>query len=402
MKKLIILFMTLAVMSTLGCNGSNGNKGSLKLLDIRDLMSTYDEKKNPYSDPKMWLSGPPATEDYVLSVNLDTTVVHPDMSTEVIHPVRPAYTDFDIFYIHPTVNLGFEPGNDDLSDLTNTKAFVTESIARFSTVGRVIVPLYHSATAGCFLSVQEGVLDECLAVAYQDVEDAFIYYLANYWGGEKLAIMGYSQGAIHARRLVQKLVEKNPALMSRIVMIMPIGGDLEKNSFVNIPACEATEQTGCYISYHSFIKGLPPQAGTVLGDWSDSQAACNNVVGAPGEEGVYSMSYFSLPTVPGALPADALNEIPITIDTPFMAFPEFYAGMCKNFGTSNWLQVGHADSYDQRWTPINYFHTFTNTDAPFGLGLHLFDWSIPMGDLLQQVKTKSAQFDGSENYWVVK
>ncbi|NIR95808.1 MAG: DUF3089 domain-containing protein, partial [Gammaproteobacteria bacterium] len=81
------------------------------------------------------------------------------MSTEVIHPTRPVNPDLDIFYIHPTVNLSPEPGNDDLTDLTNTKAFVTESASRFSTIGRVITPLYHSATAGCFFAGDDTTLN---------------------------------------------------------------------------------------------------------------------------------------------------------------------------------------------------------------------------------------------------
>ncbi|NIP41898.1 MAG: DUF3089 domain-containing protein, partial [candidate division Zixibacteria bacterium] len=107
----------------------------------------------------MWLGGPDATDDFILSVSLDTTIVYPDLSTEVIHPTRPVNPDLDIFYIHPTVNLSPEPGNDDLTDLTNTKAFVTESASRFSTIGRVITPLYHSATAGCFFAGDDTTLN---------------------------------------------------------------------------------------------------------------------------------------------------------------------------------------------------------------------------------------------------
>jgi hypothetical protein len=187
-----------------------------------------------------------------------------------------------------------------------------------------------------------------------------------------------------------------------MVVVIPMSSDLGIDSFNNIPACEQAEQTGCYISYHAFIKGLPPQAGTLIGEWSDAQAACANVAGAVGEEVNYSMSYFSLPTAPGALPGDALADIPIAIDTLFMAFPDFYKGKCKNNGTANWLEVAHVDPNDARWVPIDYYHTFTTTEQPFGLGLHLFDWSIAMGDLLNLVKTKAAQLDGSEKYWVVK
>lgn len=401
-KTLFSSCLTLALLSLLGCN-NNEDPSSFEILDISDLLATYDEGTSPYTDRTMWLSGPSAADDFILSVNLDTTVVNADLSTEVLHIVRPTHTDFDIFYIYPTVNLDSAPGNDDLSDLTNTKGFVTESIARFSTIGRVITPLYHSATAGCFFSQDKSVLNACLEFAYQDIEKAFIYYLANHWGGEKLAIMGFSQGAVLARMLLQRVMVNYPALMDRVVVVIPMSGDLNVNSFSSIPPCEQDEQTGCYITYHSFLAGAEPQAGTVIGDWSGVQAACTDVAGTAGKTGLLSNSYFSLPAVPGSLPSDALAGIPISIDTPFITFPEFYTAECVNTNGASYLRVEQANpGTDQRWQPIDYNHTFTQSAPPFGLGLHMFDWSLAMGDLLYLVDNKASQLAGSENFWVLK
>lgn len=403
MRILINLCIAVVLLSTFGCKNGGGTPGSAKTLDISDLLMGYDSETNPYSDPAMWLSGPDAAEDFVLSVDLDTTVVHSDLSTEVVHVERPQNPDLDIFYIHPTVNLDGVSGNDDLSDLTNTKNFVKESIARFSTIGRVIAPLYHSGTAGCFLTEDKEILNNCLKVAYEDVESAFKYYLANTWNGEKLAIMGYSQGALMTRMLLQDFVADHPALMSRIVVVIPMSGDLEINSFENIPACEENDQAGCYISYHAFMDEAPPQAGTLIGDWSDAQGACTDVAGAAGEAGILTMSYFSMPTIPGALPTDALAYIPLEIKTPYMAFPAFYKAKCIAKDDTHYLRVEQANpAVDQRWSPIDYYHTFTVTDAPFGLGLHLFDWSIAMSDLLYLVEYKAAQLEGNEKFLVVK
>ncbi len=380
----------------------HGRADDCQALDISDLLENYDEATNPYSDPALWLSGPDADDDFVLSVNLDTTIVYPDLSTEVIHPEPAQNPELDIFYIHPTVNLSTEAGNDDLSDLTNTKSFVAESAARFSTIGRVISPLYHSATAGCLLVGGE-VTDGCFEIAYEDVEHSFEYYLANHWEGQKLVIMGWSQGAVMTRMLMQRFVANHPDLMSRVAVVMPMSGDLKDDSFDEIPACEAEDQTGCYITYHAFLDSTPPQAGTVLGDWSDTAAACTDVVGAAGEAGVFTMSYFSLPTAPGMLPTDALSPIPLAIDTSYMAFPNYYAGDCVQNSSGSYAEVTQLDpGGDQRWTPINYSHPFIVTGPPFGLGLHVFDWSLGMGDLMQLVEAKADELEDDDGFCVNK
>ena len=82
----------------------------------------------------------------MLSLNLATTLIHPDLTREVIQYEHAQDPDLDIFFVHPTVNLSPEPGQDDMADLTAVKAAVAESAARFSTIGRVISPLYRPAT----------------------------------------------------------------------------------------------------------------------------------------------------------------------------------------------------------------------------------------------------------------
>lgn len=335
----------------------------------------------------------------MLSLNLATTVIHPDLTREVIQYEHAQDPDLDIFFVHPTVNTSPEPGQDDMSDLTAVKEAVAESAARFSTIGRVISPLYRSATAGCFLTGGE-VLDDCLEFAYQDVEASFQYYLANHWDGRKLVMMGWSQGAVMTRMLMERFVANHSDLLSRIVVVMPIGGDLEVDSLGSVPACVNVTDTGCHVAYHTFLEGAEPHPGTVLGDWSDEHAACNDVAGVAGEPGVYTTAFFSLPTVPGVIPTDALSPVPFDIDTAFMAFPAYFQGGCVGDGSGH-VAVNQVDLADQRWAPINLAHPFVVADPPFGLGLHLFDFSIAMGDLLELVEIKAEQLEDNDEFCVI-
>jgi hypothetical protein len=203
------------------------------------------------------------------------------------------------------------------------------------------------------------------------------------------------------RMLMQRFVAGHPDLMSRVVAVMPIGADIQVDSFDAFGSCETPEQTGCYIAYNSFMAGDGPQGDTVIGAWAATEkTACTDVAGALADEGTFTMSYFSVPQAPGQLPSDALVDLPIAIDTPFMAFPEFYSGSCVSEG-GHYLAVSQTNpGSDSRWTPVDDSHPFVLTGPPFGLGLHMFDYSLAMGDLLQLVERKAGELKDESDFCV--
>ena len=378
------------------------------VLDVSDLLARYDADTDPYADPNLWLAGPDAAEDFVLSVDLSTTIVHPDLRTEVVVPERPEDPDLDIFYLHPTVDLtALAPGNHDLVDRTNIEQFTTETVAPLSSKGRVVAPLYHSANALVFLPELRPVRDLYLEVAYADVEAAFLHYLANHWDGRKLMIVGYSQGAILTRWLFERLIGDHPDLMRRVVMVAAIGGDMQTDSLPDLPICTRKQQTGCMIAYNSYYAGTAPsdEPPTTFGEWVGTPTTvCTSVADALHPHGeVYASSIFKVPRTFNEIIYSALEPIPIEIETNFMAFPEFYAARCVDQG-GVWLEVSEADEVDpedeRRWSPIDYDHAFLSTAPPFGSGLHQYDYALALGDLLALTEYKAARLDDESEFCV--
>ncbi len=95
----------------------------------------------------------------------------------------------------------------------------------------------------------------------------------------------------------------------------------------------------------------------------------------------------------------------MAIETPFMAFPEYYAADCVD-DEGIYLEVRHADevppAQEQRWTPIDYQHPYLSTGAPFGSGLHQYDFALSMGDLLKVTKKKAKRLPDESGFCVVR
>ena len=64
-------------------------------------------------------------------------------------------------------------------------------------------------------------------IAYQSIRAGFEDYLAHYNDGRPIVVIGHSQGAAMLILLLSHLVDKNPALRSRLVLAMILGGNVE-------------------------------------------------------------------------------------------------------------------------------------------------------------------------------
>jgi pimeloyl-ACP methyl ester carboxylesterase len=96
--------------------------------------------------------------------------------------------------------------------------------------------------------------------AYADVADAFRYYLKHHGGG-KLILFGHSQGALHVSRLLAEIIEPE-GLVPRLVAAYVIGIGLSEGLFGaqtkfyrQLQPCQSPGQTGCVISWNSFLAG---------------------------------------------------------------------------------------------------------------------------------------------------
>ncbi len=133
----------------------------------------------------------------------------------------------DCFYVYPTVDMALVAGNHtDFADTSRMREVARAQVARFSSVCRVFVPLYRQMTIGTYFAPADEH-QRRFETAYQDVLAAFRYYLAHFDDGRGIVLLGHSQGAQLVEKLLQTLFDDDPAMRARLVVAMPIGGDVD-------------------------------------------------------------------------------------------------------------------------------------------------------------------------------
>ena len=162
----------------------------------------------------------------------------------------------DVFYIHPTTLISGDGWNQALNDgeinqKTDTFCMMNQASA-FNHSGKVYAPRYRQATLYSFLDM-EGEGKKALELAYQDVKDAFEYFLKYHNEGRPIILAGHSQGTHHGLRLLNDYFSGKP-LQKQLVAAYLIGREITQkylSSIPDIPVCAASDQTRCLITWNT-------------------------------------------------------------------------------------------------------------------------------------------------------
>jgi len=344
----------------------------------------------PYADDSAWLCRPGMALNACFTDAIDATAVNPDLSTtHEPHAASDQDHPYDCFYVYPTVDLATPAGNHtDFSDLSLMLDPLLSQVARFNDRCRIFAPLYRQVTIGTYSAPDN---QRFFDLAYADVEAAFRRYLAHDNGGRPFVIMGHSQGTHMTTRLIQNLIDPSPELRARLIVALLIGGSVVVpdgqvvgGSFQNIPLCTTREQTGCAIAYRSYAEGYPPANGSNVQNAS-MDTACTNPAALAGGEGRFAKTYF-----PNHVNQPLFRVVPDPgFGTPFTLFEDFYAGACvKDDHGKSYLEIRVRPlAGDMRTDPV----PLTNVVfSPSLLGLHILDYTFPLGELLDLVQAKAA------------
>jgi hypothetical protein len=363
-----------------------------------------DLQPNDYGNQANWLCWP-GRQDACAS-DLTTTVVKGDGSTEVqaFHP--DPHAKIDCFYVYPTVSR--DPGM--ISDMTvkpEETNVVVQQAARLAAHCRLYAPMYRqfTLTALTYFMVHPptpGATPPAARpmVGYNDVKDAWNYYLAHENHGRGVILVGHSQGSGVLTQLIRNEIDGKPAqaqLVSAILMgtalAVPDGKDVG-GAFANIPLCASPAQTGCAIAYSSFREtSLPPPDNTRFGRVraDGMEAACVNPASLGGGSGPTHSYFGALIGGGSAGPYPWLKGK--TIATPFVSVPDLITAQCVHSGPFHVLSIHiNADPASPRASDIP-------GDVMFGgavqkdWGLHLIDANLFMGNLVDIVGAES-------NAWV--
>lgn len=340
-----------------------------------------------YDSSASWLCHPELSgADDACTVDLDTTVVFADGTTEILSHTPVDAPAADCFYVYPTISLDLQ-GNSDLDAGGEERFVIQTQAARYSGVCRVIVPVYRQMTLA---ALRLGIGEPDPELAYADIQDAFQTYLGRLGEGRGFVLVGHSQGTDHLVRLLEEVVEPEPFARDRLIAAHLIGSavdvpvDVDAPALRQTPLCGSDRLTGCIVSYASFRYDGPPAPGDRFGasNRPGTVPACVNPADLGG--GPALLTNHS-PTV--TLPAFAaeIGEPPSPfadpnafppITTPFVQMPGLLSASCVTTDEVSYLSIEVlADPDDPRADDIG-------GDSDPGWGLHLADVALAQGDLV--------------------
>lgn len=160
----------------------------------------------------------------------------------------------DIFVVCSTAIEGDETHfNMDLEDKEMRGAFAATTALESGTYGdqvRVFAPYYRQVgLSSCYLSEEER--EKYFNIGFQDIQDAFEYYMEHYNNGRPFILAGYSQGAQVCLELMKENMESRER-QDLLVACYAIGWKITDEDIRNYPQIKmATGETdtGVMISY---------------------------------------------------------------------------------------------------------------------------------------------------------
>jgi hypothetical protein len=341
---------------------------------------------NDYSDGKSWLCRPDRHD--ACEVDLTTTIIASDgrltregFSSDLKAPI-------DCFYVYPTVSTDPTPNSDMIPDAAELNV-VRQQFARFGSKCRLYAPVYRQVTlAGLRTRLSGGGGPLASGVQYDDVRDAWNYYLQHDNQGRGFVLVAHSQGSFILDELIRKEIDSKPvqsrmvsAILLGVTLSVPRGKDVG-GSFQHVPLCRSASQTGCVITYSSFRSTAPPPANTRFGKVTnpDLIAACTNPATLRGGSGALH-GYLSTEgrTIIGTTKPEPWITPERRLETPWISVQGLLTGECRTNENATYLEVTvHPDPSGKRTSDII-------GDLTPDWGLHLVDFNIAIGDLVDIV-----------------
>src|SRR6202042_1329278 len=122
---------------------------------------------------------------------------------------------------------------------------------------RIFAPRYRQANIRSYFTKDTVDALAAFELAYEDLKDAFQYYLDHYNNGRPIIIASHSQGSTHAQRLLKEFFDGKP-LKNKLVAAYVIGMFIPEDAFTELKPCKDSLETGCLIEWRSFKKDYEP------------------------------------------------------------------------------------------------------------------------------------------------
>jgi len=323
-----------------------------------------------YADPKSWLCLP--GRDDACAQRLTSSVIGAGGATKRTYRAD-ANAPVDCFYVYPTVSR--EPaGNADMTEGPEERRAALQQLARFGEKCRLYAPLYRQVTIA---GLNGAATDE--AEAFDDVADAWAYYLAHDNRGRGVVLIGHSQGSNILVRLIADQIDGKPLqrrLVSAIVpgteVDVPAGRDAG-GTFQHVPLCRSAAQFGCVIAYSTYLASAPPGADAYFGAarTAGDVDACVDPAQLTGG---------------GALDAElpALGRVAEALGTTLVENPGQLTAACERRDGRSFLAVTVSAG-----APLLAAALEAVEARRPQAGLHVFDVNLALGNLVSLVGSES-------------
>lgn len=338
-----------------------------------------------YRDPHKWLCLPGRAD--TCARDLTATEIRADGSRAILVQKPATNAAVDCFYVYPTVDsrLLVADNHEYFSDLPEVEFATTAQAVLFTQVCSLYVPLYRQATLGNYLR-SEGQREKAFAVAFSDIADAFLHYMATYNRGRPIVLLGHSQGAEMVKRLIVRFFDHDAKMRERLLLAIALGGELEVpigktrgGSFENVPVCMRDDEVGCVVAYRSQSEESNKPSGQEVP--RGHRAICVNPGDVASGGGRAPLQAF----FPRYERLDGLEGVA----TPYVFYRDLYTARCKMGpkGTRV-LEVGELDEPEglrTRPLPMSSWRWATSR------GTHVADFQFAQGDLIQMVRSRAVR-----------
>lgn len=358
---------------------------------------------NDYSKASNWLCRPGAGTAGACDIDLATTIVAADGSLKK-EPFTPAANPpIDCFYVYPTIST--DPGV--YSDMTPDAAemnVVAQQFARFRQVCRVFAPSYRQITlAGLRRAMAGGLGTLSSGPQYNDVRDAWRYYMEHDNNGRGVVLVGHSQGSFILTSLIANEIDGKTdqkklvsAMLMGVTIEVPKGRDVG-GSFKSVPLCHTASETGCLVTFSTYRSTVPPPANALFGHVTTDGmvAACSNPAALAGGSGALH-AYLDAKgrTITTPTPVKPWVSTGAAVETPWVSVPGLLTSECKTNEHATYLEIAvHGNPADPRVDDI-IGDLGAGQQVLANWGLHLVDVNLAMGNLVEIVSAQSKAFGG--------
>jgi hypothetical protein len=170
----------------------------------------------------------------------------------------------DVFYIYPTLltDKKIKDWNADVwTSSIRQDVFQTAlkyQASAWLNAGDLYVPFYRQAHYRIFVEPYSKMGEPAWEIAYEDVKNAFQYYLEHYNMGKPIIIASHSQGSMHAKRLIKEFFDQKP-LQNQLVAAYLIGTRIYTEDFESIQPLENPNDVGGFVSWNAYKMDKRPK-----------------------------------------------------------------------------------------------------------------------------------------------